>query len=395
VTEKLFVLSGDGHAAPRTPEYRPYFDPEHLDAFDGFLEIHRYRWTPGTEQSFVNPNIRDLWKGHASYENGGFEGVWDAKRRLEELDNDGVAVEIIFPDDTSGNSQPFCGGIEPPALEHWWPGELKQAGARAHNRWLAEFCDADPRRLRGLIALGSLHDIDTAVGEVRRAWESGLRTGVILPLDYYLPLYHHDRYEPLWKTCLELGLPIVIHGADGGPEWYGDGLRAGVAIFMTEVEFWSHRPLWCLIFGGVLDRYPDLKLIFTEQGSDWVAPTLANMDMLSTNKVFFRFAEEEPLALLPSQYWERQCYLAPSLIRTHDDYDRINVPNVLFGSDYPHIEGIWPELRATTRELMRGRDPETIRSFLGGIGASAYSIEPGDFELLTQKIGPDLSEFAS
>jgi predicted TIM-barrel fold metal-dependent hydrolase len=392
-TDRVFVLSADAHAAPRTEEYRPYFDGKYRDQFEEYLRVHHHRFTPGHEHSVYVPTVRDIWNGHEAYDLGDREGDWDPQIRLRAMDRQGVTAEIIFPDDTNWNAQPFCGGLEPQGLERPWPGELRLAGARAHNRWAAEFCGTAPDRLLGVTSLAALDDIDAAVAEIRRAYDAGLRTAVGLPLDYYLPLYHHERYDPLWRTCVELGLPVAIHGADGGPSWYGEGLRA-VAIFMTEVTFYSHRPLWCMILGGVFDRFPELKVVFTEQGSDWVAPLLAGLDQMVHNPMF-RFVEEDALELLPSEYWARNCWAANSLMRTADEYDRARaVPNLLFGTDYPHVEGIWPEVGAAMRQIVAGRDPAEVRAFLGLRGADVYDVDLARLRDVTARIGPSIGDFA-
>ena len=107
-------------------------------------------------------------------------GVWspsaDPARRLKEMDEDGIAVEILFPDDQNNNTPPWLVGLAPVGLDHAYPPELRAVGARAYNRWLAEFSEAAPDRLIGALILGSLHDVDAAVVELRRAYTSASPT---------------------------------------------------------------------------------------------------------------------------------------------------------------------------------------------------------------------------
>ena len=146
--------------------------------------------------------------------------------------------------------------------------ELKLAGARAYNRWLADYCSSAPDRLLGLALVGSLADVDGAVEQVRWAKEHGIGGGVLLPLVYYNltePFWNHPSLEPLWATCEEFDMPIYSHTGSGCP-YYGEG-EDGPILYAMECTDWPHRPLWFLTLSGVFERHPDLKLVLTEQGS--------------------------------------------------------------------------------------------------------------------------------
>ena len=89
-----------------------------------------------------------------------------------------------------------------------------------------------------------------------------------------LPFYNHPRYEPLWSVCADLGMPLHTHVGSAVPD-YGD-LPGANALFAMESPFFSHRPFWFLIWGGVFENHPGLTMVFAEQGSDWVPDTLAH-----------------------------------------------------------------------------------------------------------------------
>ena len=186
---------------------------------------------------------------------------------------------MLNPDDQNSNDPPFGSGIANTALcaEEFTP-DLVRAGARSYNRWLADFCSADPKRLLGLTILGTLDDVNWCVEELHRAHAGGLTTGVLLPLDYYLPLYHHKRYDMLWEACIELNLTIQVHISKGNPVYHSDDPVTELMMATWEAKWYGQRPLWCLIFGGVFDRYPDLRVGFAEFGCDWVAPLLSKLD---------------------------------------------------------------------------------------------------------------------
>ena len=139
-------------------------------------------------------------------------GEYDAAARIEELDGDGVAGEVIFP-----QMAVFGAGL----LQYRHPISEDQnlAGNKAYNRWLADFCKTNPGRHAG-VAIINIDNIEVTVQEVRDAHAAGLFGGVLLPTstgDY--PFYHHyERYAPLWAVCEELNMPIHTHSG-----WSGAG----------------------------------------------------------------------------------------------------------------------------------------------------------------------------
>lgn len=390
----LLLISADGHVGPATETYRSYLDPSERQAFDEFLVGHRFRWTPEEPDSMFSPKTREPARSHPRFAATGYSSLHDPVRRLHELDQDGVAAEVLFPDDQNRNTPPWLAGVAPQAFDRTYDARLRQAGARAYNRWLAEFCAAAPDRFLGQILLGSLEDVDTAVAEIRRAHATGLTTGVFLPLDYYLPLYHHPRYEPLWNVCDELGLTVSIHASDGGPSWYGDGWR-GAAVYLSEISFYAERPLWCLIFGGVFDRHPDLKVVFTEQGSAWVPGLLRNLDGMACSAMM-RWTELDPLPMRPSEYFARHCMVGNSLMSRADVDERaaVGLERLAWGSDFPHLEGSWPAVRASLRGLFGGIPTDEARRMLGENLARAYRLDGEVLAKLAAKIGPRPEDLA-
>lgn len=387
--DALLIASADGHVGLPTPAYRPYLDPAYRERFDGFVAEFRHRWSANEPTSVLDPAAWDWWRGHPRYEAHGIASLSDPKLRLAEMDLDGVTAEVLFADDQNENTAPWLGGgIIQVGIAGWFEPELRLAGARAYNRWLAEFCTADPDRLLGTIALATLADVDAAVAEVRRAHADGLRHSVLLPLEYSQPLLHHPRYEPFWRVCTELDLTVSVHLGDGSPEWVGDD-RWNFAVVVMETFFLARRPLWCLVFGGVLERHPGLRVVFVESGADWVPGTLAGMDELATGKTW-RSAREAPLPRLPSEYWKRQCFVANSLMRRPDIDQRraIGVDEMVFGSDFGHHEGMWPEIGPRMRELFEGVPVDEVRKIVGENFFRAYHADRVKLASLAARIGP-------
>ena len=388
----VLLASADGHVGPPTPVYRSYLDGRYRDQFDQFLRTHRFRWTPERDESMFRRSTRDKFRGNERFESGGMASLHDPGRRLAEIDRDGVVAEVLFPDDQNGNTPPWLAGIAPQALDRPYPGELRLAGAQAHNRWLAEFCAAAPDRLLGMILLGSLDDVDAAVAEVRRAHASGLRNGLMLPLDYYLPLYHHPRYDPFWEVCTDLNLVVTVHASAGGPDWYGDSFRAA-AIYLAEINFFAQRPLWCLIFGGVFDRHPKLRVAFTEQGSSWVPALLTKLDTMATSPMM-KWTEDDKLRQRPSEYFHEHCVIGNSLMTKAeiDGRHAVGADLLMWGSDFPHLEGAWPTTRECIAQLFTGVPQEEARPILGETLLRAYRADIRALGAVAERIGPSPAE---
>ena len=393
--ERLFVASADGHVGIPTPQYRGYLDPEYREPFEGFLAEHVQRWSAAEPTSVLDPAAWDWWRGNERYESGGIDSLVDPVRRVKELDQDGVAVEVLFADDQNENTAPWLGGgLVQVGLHKEYPSELRMAGARAYNRWLAEFCSAAPGRFIGVIAIPTLEDVDAAVTEVRRAHADGLRHGVLLPLDYE-PLVHHPKNEPFWNVCSELDLTVAVHLGDGSPHWVGDD-EWDFAIVIMETFFFAHRPLWCMVFGGVLERHPDLRVVFTESGADWVPGTIMQMDGIAKGRLW-RSANEKPLAHLPSEQFHRQCFVANSIMqrREIDMREAIGTDVLIWGCDFGHHEGQWPMTRERMRGLFEGVPEADVRKIVGDNFLRAYTVDRSAYDTLVLEIGPTAEDLGA
>ena len=372
------VITADSHAGPPPQQYRDYLDPAYRDTYDEFLAQQA---TDADLEARQAAQHEDQFGGDLfSVEFGGREGAWDHDVRMKELEELGIVADVVFPDGQNENPVPFS-----PNTADFEP-ELEMAGAKAHNRWLAEFCALAPERHAG-VALVPLHDIDWAVAEIRAARDAGLRGGIFVSPWRDAPPYFHDPvFEPIWQTCAELGMPCNFHSTPQHPD-YGDGPGA-VAIFATEVAWFSHRPLWFLLWGGVFERHPDLRVALVEQSASWVPYTLGYLDSLYERPYFEHF--RAGLTLRPSEYWARQVvvsgFIDPSEFAVRD---RIGVDNLAWGSDYPHVEGI-ANPRKNLPKVMGGASEHDVRRVLGENAARLYGFDLDALRPIAAEIGPEL-----
>lgn len=352
--QRIIVVSGDGHVGAPAAVYGDYLPKGLQPAFQEFMQERIPRWTPLKETSWWPSTLRTWFADTEGFDpENGTAASWDPALRLKALDQSGVAAEVFFPDDQSNNDPPWASGLA--TNEHTtvegYPPELVRAGARAYNRWLADFCSADPTRLLGLTVLGTLDDVVWCCEEIERAYESGLTTGVMLALEYYLPHYHHRRYDMLWETCSELNLPVNVHVGRGQPNFLGDDPRSHMGVMMAEGLGYSLRPVASLIMGGVLERYPNLRLSVVEAGVGWVPMFVMGMDAAFETwdgmQAAATLVTDRPanLTMKPSEYFQRQVFVTHSISQKPEEFTDealAMVPNMVFGADIGHMEGWWP-----------------------------------------------------
>ena len=414
--DRLLLVSSDGHIGPPAERYRDYVDPSFRDDFDTWFNDYIPLWmTKGTvadksEKQVLDANMwgeeyQRFFEERAAKIPWGIEGKWDPSKRLDALDIDGVTSDVMFPDDQSSNSPPFL-GLARDFREKWdkYSHAQRREGARAYNRWLAEFCSTDPNRLLGVAMIGTLADVDDAMDTVTWAKEHGINGGLLLPVNYYNldePFWNDRRYEPLWSLCAELDMPLHTHVGPGSP-YYGDDDFEGMLIWAMESTFWVHRPLWFFTFSGILERHPNLKLVFTEQGADWIPGTLMGMDGLLESKLtpFSEDTRRSMFSLKPSEYFQRQCYVGATYTDAIGWVDaaareQIGMDRLMWGSDYPHMESAWPHTREKLHDLVKGIDEDDVRKIIAGNAVDCYSLDASVLQAVADRIGPTVDEIVS
>src|ERR1700724_1802691 len=162
-----------------------------------------------------------------------------------------------------------------------------------------------------------------------------------------------------------------------------------------ETALFSHRPLWTLILSGVFDRFPNLRLVLAEQGSGWVRGALDVMDHLYGQIAKggigeMRFLAPCLLDRMPSEYWATNCSVAASFMHRDDcaRRDLIGVDRIMWGSDYPHLEGTSPFSNEAIRRTFAGVPVAEARAMLGGNAAALYGFDLDVLEPLAAVHGP-------
>lgn len=278
---------------------------------------------------------------HARFEDV-HEGGYDPAQHLRDMVIDGVYGEVLYP-----SQGLFYYKVADP--------QLFSAICRAYNDWLAEFCSVGPDRLKA-IAMINVDDVADAVSELERTAKFGFVGAMITEYPLEERRYDHSDYEPLWAAAAGLNMPLSLHTATRRvlsntalvERTVHDASRRATKVLLPAISMCD------MIFSGVFERYPDLRLAIVEFELSWVPYVLTNMDYTYRERheeAQYRFKGDT----LPSDFFARNVFLSFQ----EDDIgirlrDRIGVDCMMWGSDYPHSESTFPRSRQVLDEILQG-----------------------------------------
>lgn len=367
--EKIWANSGDSHFLEPDDLWRSNL-PKHLadlmpraekDADGAWETVH----IDGMSFRRKLPTMAQLEFYEASSR---APGARDLKLRMKDLDNEGIWGELVFP-----------------SLGMWsssfrTPEALREA-LRVSNDWAWDTIEKPYPRLVATAQVSTL-DVDDAVHELKRVAEMGYRA-VFMPTTPH-PLqkdYNHDVWEPFWATAEEAGIVIAFHiGTD--PIDLADGAAAGVVyrgpggavLNYTETTYSGQRAVTKMVASGALDRHPDLKVLVSEGGATWV-PFVA--DRIEEGYRQHAAMVRPKLKRSPREIIYSQVYASFQ----HDQSAvaaaaSMGYKNVMWGSDYPHMEGTFGHTQKTLHELFDGVDPKLQERITVGAFAELFPDVP-------------------
>lgn len=392
--DRYLVVSSDGHAGLPPERYREYLDSKYHARFDAVIEAE-IKKREEHEKQFLLDDFNNKWRAKAGI---GLDGAWDGKIRNQVLDADGVVAEVLYPDGiTERNAPPFGAdvGLKPYGVEP----ELQWAGARAHNRWLSEFCQDDPVRRIGLAVIPAMYDMEANLKEIKWAKENGLK-GVFLPSltdGAGHKAYNHRDWWPMWKLLQDLKMPVNFHS---GASPAMDATQPGwIGSYLCEYPFWLTRPMWQMIFGGVFEEFKELKVCFVEAGGEfWFPWMLQLMDIRASVKhTSGKLGDyNSNLTMKPSDYFRKHMFVGCSALPDEDsrkDYYDIGIDHIIWGTDYPHPEGTWPATREKMLASLGGLPEADLQKMLATNIIDIYDINTKPMWELAAKIGPQKASF--
>ena len=272
------------------------------------------------------------------------EAAYDPARYVTEIRGDGIVGSVIYPSEA--------------LLAYSIPDtDLCSATMRAYNDFIAEFCSADPARLKG-IGLVNVDDPSEAVTEMKRIRDIGLSGMMITVLPPADRAYDHPMYEDVWSAAVDLDLPISMHVATGRSLLSASTSQTSVQQGVTEAAFYLQdhfvrKSIGEMIFSGVFMRHPDLRVGSIEHEVCWAPFFLFQADYVYTDRPvrgdWLRF----PDGTLPSDYFKRNVFMSFQEDRVGMRVrDVVGVEGLMWGSDYPHTESTFPRSREITGEIL-------------------------------------------
>jgi predicted TIM-barrel fold metal-dependent hydrolase len=338
------IHDADSHLMELADCLDDFLEAKHRAAYDDLPKLKAWprdgRWVKDARAKQADAAFREGAAANIlmrrNYEALGAFQREDRPRALNEL---GFASQLVFTTWCLGNF----------GLDRTNP-DLAYGMAEAHNRMMAAFCSVDRRFLP--TAYVPLADFERAKATAQAAIEGGAKA---LMVPSVCPKGHspsHVAFDPVWRVAEEAGLPVVFHvGGEEklNPDYFNNGLPKVKDFHGGEENFTSvsymmipHSAMLTLaamIFDGVLDRFPKLKVGVIELGASWVPSWMRFMD---AGADAFRKGEErlKKLSLKPSEFVRRQVRVTPY---PHEDSGWI-IRNAgdevcMFSSDFPHVEG--------------------------------------------------------
>ena len=385
--DPYLIIAADSHAGLPTAQYRPYLEQKYIPQFEEFLTQQKELIEASTRLGVRDEKFAKNWYEEHDDE---LAGGWDAIRRDQTLDADGVAGEVVYPDADAVESRtavPFGAGL---GLSGDLDPELGLAGAKAHNRWLADLCSVSPERRCGAALVPITGKVEDALAEITWAKEHGLGA-IMIPARWCNQTPYHDRrYDPIWAMCQEYDMPIVTHSGSAPREEYGDHL----GIYVSEVTWWPARPMWFMLWSGVFERYPRLKFCATEGGCWWLPQLLWFWDRLwmgqKGSEKLGSGAFKGKVEMLPSEYIDRNCFTGLANVKRRELGQRyeIGIQNMLWGTDFPHPEGTWPRTHEWLKKTFFDIPIDETRVMLGLSAGDAFGFDMVELRKISEKVGP-------
>lgn len=325
----LTIIDADGHVGSTPETWERYLEAPFREYGPRIVKDNR-----GSERWMVEGILYPKPEGIASGQPEGIRGsmlhpgVSDPKARLRDMDAEGIDIAVVF------------GNLPELTLAAVNDKALAAAMARAYNNWVADYCKTDPGRLKAVAAL-PLQDVPASVAELRRATqELGLAAAMLATNVKGRDLDHPD-FLPVFAEAARLGVPLAIHGAPS------TGSFAGADRF--ENYFYTHSvahpfeqmiSFMCVVCGGILERFPDLRVAFLESGIGWVPYWIERLDE----------HYEHRSALVPNIKKPPREYVSSGRVYFFCEPEEAMLPYVAglypdavcFTSDYPHWDAKFP-----------------------------------------------------
>ena len=279
------------------------------------------------------------------------EHGFDSGSQVRAMDLEAIDVAVLFP--TRALFTANIDGMDP---------HLGDAIVRAYNDWMYDFCKDHPGRLYGAGGL-SPHDVEMAVMEVRRCVEElEFKAMFLKPVLHNKRNWYDPYYDPIWAECQRLGVPVGFHDGARSPLASPEVQMGGHfdSTMLQHASGWHAMQMMmaatAFCAGGILERFPDLKVAFLEGNCAWVPWLMWRLDEHQE----WRGYEAPDLKMKPSEYFKRQCYVSIECDEEPAKYvDALGYGHtVVYSTDYPHPDSKFPH---ATDNFFRLDLPDDVR----------------------------------
>jgi predicted TIM-barrel fold metal-dependent hydrolase len=294
-------------------------------------------------------------------------GCYDPVARVEDMLMNHVDVSLCFP-----TFPRFCGQTFTEAKDR----ELGEACVYAYNDWMVEEWCGDSNGHLVPLCIIPLWDAELAAAEVRRNAARGVHAVCFseIPPHLGLPSIHSGYWDPLFAACAETQTVVCMH-IGSSSRMPATSPDAPVAVAATLSFGNSMASLSDFLFSGVLVRFPELKLAYSEGQIGWLPYILERADdVWSEHRAWGGVAETIPEP--PSTYYYRQVY--GCFFRDQhglDSLDKCGVDNITFETDYPHTDSTWPHSKEVARKMMGHLPPDVQYKILRGNAIRMLSLD--------------------
>lgn len=284
-------------------------------------------------------------------------GGWDPDARMQDQARDGVAAEVIYP--TVGML--LCNHPDY---------DYKTACFGAYNRWIAQYCSRHPARLLGC-GQTSGRSPKEMIEDFKAIKALGLR-GVMMPGNPAVEDYDSPVYDPVWAAAIELELPLSFHiltTKEAAPV-RGPRINSFLSIIRGNQDI-----MGTLIFGGVFERFPELRIVCVEADAGWVPHYMYRMDHAYKRHRNW-LAPGIKLSRLPSEYFSEHIYTT-----FQDDWvafrsvDQMNYKRLMWANDFPHSDSTWPWSQEMLADQASRLSPEQRQAILSDNVSELYRID--------------------
>lgn len=373
MTRAYNVIDADGHILEPLDLWQRYMDPQYRDQAPSTVTDQN-----GRQRLLIGGKILGSEKGlgalgavglrdgavvvdDASEYEDGRKGGFDPHARIPDMDLDGIDAAFLYP-----SIGLFAGSVEDP--------RLSAAICRAYNRWLADYCGAYPDRLFG-VAMLPMQSVELAIEEMRFArHELGMKGIFLRPNPYNNKMINHPDYERFWSAAEDFDVSVGFHegGASGMPQVGLDRFETRGARHIVTHTMEMMMACLAVVWGGVCDRHPKIRIGFLEAGGGWIVPWLERMDRHYVDQGF----NDSGLSMRPSELFQRNCWISfepvEGSLKVLADY--IGPSKILWATDYPHPDGFFPGAPDLVRKNLDGLSEATKRAVLSGGAMEFYAL---------------------